>query len=383
MAIVLSLISAVTFVSCEREIKMPKELEEMALLQDVRTPTLKSTTTGFDGSLESFDSSVPSYFTTITVSHDSNENYSGSNSGSAHNSQEGWHIGGRINFDNDDEWGSLEYSWAWKSVSESARTGVSIHVNTNYGERRYTIDEVGEDDGWQTYSCDVINMVKYYFNANQDWRDLEFIEVYFQIRQMTTQDPLGDCEYWVDDCSYTTTSLTKTSTPTISGDNSESVCDPSSHIETFTATTGHNDYDWTVTGGTITSGQGTSTITVSFSAAGTKTITCQAKDTGKAWSEVTTHNYTLSQSTPSTPSVSGPTSTGYWMACTYTVSSGKYDYDWEITGGLYDIYQGGDDSNSVVLAFSSSGPITVKCRYKDCSSGVYSSFGSIAVWPVE
>ena len=155
-------------------------------------------------------------------------------------------------------------------------------------------------------------------------------------------------------CSGSLVNLTVTisvpSTSSISGP--ITVCENTTGVGySVTSTTG-STYAWTVTGGTIASGQGTNGITVDWGAAGSGFITVVETNAGGCSGSLV--NLTVTISVPSTSSISGPitvceNTTGVGYSVTLTAGS---TYNWTVTGGTIASGQG---TNSIIVDWGSAG----------------------------
>ncbi|MCF8448147.1 MAG: PKD domain-containing protein, partial [Bacteroidia bacterium] len=126
-------------------------------------------------------------------------------------------------------------------------------------------------------------------------------------------------------------------TPAISGNTI--ICEGSSHDYSVSASTNH-DYQWTVSNGIITNGQGTSTITVSWGASGLGTINVIDSNevTGCVGSAT---GYLVSIIGSPAPDVSGASVVCANSSSDYSTpnNSGRY-YNWTVFGGTIIMGQG-------------------------------------------
>ena len=133
--------------------------------------------------------------------------------------------------------------------------------------------------------------------------------------------------------SATLNGITINGTPTgiISG--STAVCLNSANIYTLGNITGGTitNYLWTVGGGTIISGQGTSQVNVSWSTTGAKTITCTLTNSNGCIGTSTTFNVTVNPNP--TASFTGNTTVCTSIAYTYTAATSGNTYTWIPNGG--------------------------------------------------
>jgi subtilisin-like proprotein convertase family protein len=143
-------------------------------------------------------------------------------------------------------------------------------------------------------------------------------------------------------------------TPSITGSNV--ICANSTgNVYSVTNVTG-NTYAWTVTGGTVTAGAGTNSITVTWGAAGTGTI--QVLETITATGCTQTNSLSVTINPLPTPSITGSTA-----VCTtnqgyvYSVPSvAGNTYAWTVTGGTI---TAGAGTNSITVTWGAAGAGTV------------------------
>ena len=138
-------------------------------------------------------------------------------------------------------------------------------------------------------------------------------------------------------------------TPVVSG--TSSVCANSTATYSTPSNTGRN-YLWTITGGTITGGQGTASINVNWASAGSGSLTVRDSVTSTGC-KATTAAYAVTINVIPTPIVSGSTSVCANSSATYsTPSNTGRTYVWTVTGGTITSGQG---TASATIAWSGSG----------------------------
>jgi hypothetical protein len=150
-------------------------------------------------------------------------------------------------------------------------------------------------------------------------------------------------------------------TPTITGPND--LCMGSTGI-TYTTEALMSNYNWSISaGGTITGGQGTNSVTVSWNSAGTQNIS------------VTYHN--VFGCGPASPTVypvlvnplPSPTITGPASACVnstgnlYFTEGGMTNYAWVVSAGGTITAGGGTTNNTVTVTWNTAGARTVSVNY--------------------
>jgi hypothetical protein len=136
------------------------------------------------------------------------------------------------------------------------------------------------------------------------------------------------------------------------------VCANQTGVSYTTANVGGDTYAWSVTGGSITAGAGTNTITVTWGAAGAGTV--QVTQTTTATGCVTTTAaYPVTIQPNPTPSISGDNSVcAAEQNVVYTTANvGGHTYSWSVTGGSFD---GPSTGNSVTIDWGVAGPGTLQ-----------------------
>ena len=150
-------------------------------------------------------------------------------------------------------------------------------------------------------------------------------------------------------------------------------------------------YAWTITGGTITSGAGTSTVTYSAGASGTMTLSCVVT-TGSAGASTPGTTAVQVVSAPGLPTISltGPQSVtsgiGGWKAG--ASAHAGMAYLWAVSGGVITslggpagVMDGGGATNSITYSVNSSpssGSLTITC-YEINAAGTISLPGTLVV----
>ena len=164
--------------------------------------------------------------------------------------------------------------------------------------------------------------------------------------------------------------------PSITGP--ATVCGIPSAGNTYTTQVGKTGYTWTVSsGGAITSGTGTNTIVVTWSTAGTKTVTVNYSD-GNGCTAATPTAYPVNVNILPVPTVTGPSpvcagSTGN----VYTTQAGMSNYTWSVSAGGVITGGGTSGSNTVTVTWNSTGTVTV--NYTDANGCTGASAGSVGV----
>lgn len=133
----------------------------------------------------------------------------------------------------------------------------------------------------------------------------------------------------------------------------------------YSTQSGMTNYNWVLsTGGTITAGAGTNSITATWSTAGAKTINITYTNTT---SNTATGSFALTVHPAPVPTISGNISTCTGVTYTYATQSGMTNYVWGVSAGGV-VTAGGSSSCNVAVAgsnqcgngpFSPNFPVTV------------------------
>jgi len=135
----------------------------------------------------------------------------------------------------------------------------------------------------------------------------------------------------------------------------------------FSTATGMTGYTWSVsTGGTITSGDGTATITVTWTTTGAKSVYVSYTDT-HGCTPVTPAQYNLTIYTrPSDPVITGPaTACAGSTGNTYSTQPGMASYSWSVTPG--GTITGGSGTSTITVTWNTAGVQTVNVNYTNTS----------------
>lgn len=126
------------------------------------------------------------------------------------------------------------------------------------------------------------------------------------------------------------------------------------------------NYSWTVTGGTITSGQGTNAITVQWNTAGTQSVSVNYEN-ANGCSAVSPTTYAVLVNELPIPTISGETDVCEWGAyLDYTTEAGMTNYIWDIAPNSGTISITG--TNTVTVFWTTSGNQWISVSYTDPNS---------------
>ncbi|MCX6249756.1 MAG: hypothetical protein NTX61_03295 [Bacteroidetes bacterium] len=148
--------------------------------------------------------------------------------------------------------------------------------------------------------------------------------------------------------------------PTITG--SASACQgPNAVI--YSTQAGMTNYIWTISsGGTITSGQGTASITVTWNVAGTQWVKVNYTN-ANGCTAITAAQFNVTVIAIPVPSITGPATACSGTTCYYYTESGKTNYVWTVSPGGTII--AGSGTKSIYVTWSSPGTRTVSVIYNN------------------
>lgn len=147
-------------------------------------------------------------------------------------------------------------------------------------------------------------------------------------------------------------------TPTITG-GPVSVCTGTTgHV--YTTQTGKSNYQWTVSpGGTITSGQGTSQLTVTWNQAGARSVTVTYTSSGCGGSPAQRNVTVHARPVPTLSITEGNACVNAGQR--FATQSGKTNYQWSVSSGG----SGGSASSTNYVTWSAGGAQSVSVNYTD------------------
>ncbi len=148
--------------------------------------------------------------------------------------------------------------------------------------------------------------------------------------------------------------------PTITGP--ATVCTGSTG-NAYSTEAGMTEYAWAVSGGTITSGTGTSQITVTWNSAGARTVSVNYSN-GCTPASPTVYNVTVNP--VPTPGLSGPTPVCVNSAGNvYTTEAGMSNYSWSVSAGGTLTSGGSATDNTATVTWNSAGARNVHVNYQN------------------
>jgi hypothetical protein len=148
--------------------------------------------------------------------------------------------------------------------------------------------------------------------------------------------------------------------PTVNGINGL-VCNGSTGNIYYTEA-GMTGYTWTVPGGIITSGIGTSSITVTWTTSGIQTVNVNYENTYGCYSATPGSKTVIVIPLP-TPTILGPSDVCQGSTVNYTTESGMSNYTWSISAG--GSITSGAGTNSIIVTWNTTGAQTVSVTYNN------------------
>ncbi|MBN1463559.1 MAG: hypothetical protein JW922_07785, partial [Paludibacteraceae bacterium] len=134
----------------------------------------------------------------------------------------------------------------------------------------------------------------------------------------------------------------------------------------YTTEAGMTDYNWTINGGTITTGLGTNQITVTWTATGAKYVRVNYKN-AFGCSAVTPTQYNVTVNTRPNPTINGNDTVCLGATnVLYTTEAGQSDYAWTISAG--GTITSGLGTNTILVSWNVIGDQTVSVNYKNASA---------------
>ncbi|MFH0867235.1 MAG: hypothetical protein V1904_13655, partial [Bacteroidota bacterium] len=175
-------------------------------------------------------------------------------------------------------------------------------------------------------------------------------------------------------CSASTTDCTIPSTSVIAGSDSE--CKNATGVVYYVTENGGSTYDWTITGGSQTSGSSTHTITVKWGSTGmtgsVEVVETNACGSGSPVTKsVNIHPVPLSSITGEQNVFAGSTSNSYSVT-----ENSDYTYNWTVTGGSI---TGGQTAHEIIVTWGSAGTGQVIVNATNDVCGLTTSNQSISV----
>lgn len=129
---------------------------------------------------------------------------------------------------------------------------------------------------------------------------------------------------------------------------------------TYSTDASMNSYVWTVSGGTILSGQSTNTISVLWNSVGTQTITVTYKNSLGCGPDALTSK-TITVGNPANPTISGSKALCAGVTTTYTTEAGMSNYVWNVSSG--GTLVSGGSTNQITVTWNTAGTRTVSVNY--------------------
>jgi hypothetical protein len=130
----------------------------------------------------------------------------------------------------------------------------------------------------------------------------------------------------------------------------------------YTTQTGMTGYTWTVTGGTITAGAGTSSVTITWNTAGAQNV-CVNYTNASLCQAAAPVCFPVTVNALPTPTVTGSATACQGSTSTYTTQTGMTNYIWTVSPGGTIVGGGTSTSNTVTVQWNAVGAQTVTVNY--------------------
>jgi len=134
----------------------------------------------------------------------------------------------------------------------------------------------------------------------------------------------------------------------------------------YSTETGMSGYIWSVSaGGTITAGQGTSSVTVTWNTAGAQTVSVNYSNTFGCSAAMPFAMNVLVNASP-VPAITGSaTACANWTNNTYSTQSGMTGYVWTLSAGV--TITAGQGTSAITVTWTTTGAKTVTANYANAS----------------
>ena len=131
---------------------------------------------------------------------------------------------------------------------------------------------------------------------------------------------------------------------------------------------GMTGYTWTVSsGGTVTAGSGTNSITVSWSTIGARTVTVNYANSNGCIAATAT-SYAVTVNARPAPTITGNNAVCQGTSVVYTTQSGMTNYAWSVSAGGIITAGGTSTSNVATVLWNGTGAQTVSVNYTNAGS---------------
>jgi len=130
----------------------------------------------------------------------------------------------------------------------------------------------------------------------------------------------------------------------------------------YSTQAGMTGYTWAIVGGTITTGTGTNSITVTWNTAGAQNLSVNYSD-GNLCTAVSPSVYNVTVNPLPVPIISGLTPAGVGTSQVYTTEPGMTNYLWSVSAGGTPTAGGTLTSNSVTVLWNTAGAQSVSVNY--------------------
>jgi len=147
--------------------------------------------------------------------------------------------------------------------------------------------------------------------------------------------------------------------PAITG--SADVCQNST-ANVYSTDSGMSNYVWSINGGTIDSGNGTESVSVTWNTSGAQSISVSYSD-GNGCEPTNPTEYTVNVNALPTPTITGPATVCNGVTESYSTESGMSNYVWTVASG--GTISGGQGTETIIIDWATNGTHTISVTYTD------------------
>ncbi len=292
-----TVMAAFLFVSCEKESTTAPSAgasDGVIINTPEKSSALKAAGQLAVSYLDLIDGSIPSYFddTYCTSSYSSSENYSyGSGTGSIELLDWNGNLKFKIDTETPDYGDDMVIAL---KPEESGSYSFQVHC-MNYTDETYTRNSLWPNvnvsgEQWNYETIPYGEYIDYLFENISGWDETDDVGILLL-------DAGANSDCYID--FILVGDLEQTATPTISGPtvtnmSEEDYNEAGELIETFSVSSGYDQYIWESNGsGDDVQSQSSYSTDIIFYFEGQRTISCAVRDDGKAWSNADTHGFTF------------------------------------------------------------------------------------------
>jgi uncharacterized protein (TIGR02145 family) len=129
----------------------------------------------------------------------------------------------------------------------------------------------------------------------------------------------------------------------------------------YTTEAGMLGYSWSITGGSITSGSTTNSVSVTWNTLGMQSISVNYTDPVTSCTAQAATSYTVQVNTLPNPAIAGATAICTGIPTTYSTQAGMQNYAWNISPG--GVINSGSGTNTINVTWNTPGANTISVNY--------------------